>query len=191
MRIKHFLLLSLCCTGLPGCATRETAADRRGGDARSLRRSRPGGIATANHQHRVNAQFHNSSPGSGGTSGEPFRNAMKSSRFAWRARSRRCSTVSNHFRRRTPEERQVGKIFVERHDRESVRAGMFPNEGVGGAIETEQFGLRGIRKNIGKTMNQPVTQVVVKQQFHAASTQWSCAAPGPPRIRGTPECLLP
>ena len=28
MRIKHFLLLSLCCTGLPGCATRETAAER-------------------------------------------------------------------------------------------------------------------------------------------------------------------
>ena len=28
MSIKHFFLLSLCCAGLTGCATRETAADR-------------------------------------------------------------------------------------------------------------------------------------------------------------------
>ena len=60
------------------------------------------------------------------------------------------------------------EIAVLGDDTKIVRFGVFPNLVVGSLRETERANVRGIRKKLGETYRQPMAEILIEQQFHAA-----------------------
>ena len=70
--------------------------------------------------------------------------------------------------RRAIKQRSLAEVIIFRHD-DQARAGCIsPDSGVCSAQQTHPSGMLAAWDNIGQQMNQPVTQIFVKQKSHAA-----------------------